>query len=48
MICGDYGNILEECGSGKVRLGKVKEKKVESVPTVSTPKVESVTTSERA
>ena len=45
MICGDYGNILEECG-GKVRLGKVKEKKVESVPTVSTPKVESVTKTE--
>jgi len=45
LICGDYGNILEECG-GKVRLGKVKEKKVESVPTVSTPKVESVTKTE--
>ena len=27
LICGDYGNILEECG-GKVRLGKVKEKKL--------------------
>ena len=46
LICGDYGNILEECGGGKVRLGKVKEKKVESVPTVSTPKVESITKTE--
>ena len=47
LICGDYGNLLEECGGGKVRLGKVdKTKRVESVPSVPTPKVETVTTTE--
>ena len=47
LICGDYGNILEECGGGKVRLGKVeKTKEVESVPSVPTQKVETVTTTE--
>ena len=48
LICGDYGNLLEECGGGKVRLGKddKTKKTVESFPTVPTPKVESVTTTE--